>query len=182
MVVRIRRAIAEDAEGIGQVYVDAWRETYAGVLPAYRLAGLSKQRQADRWQRNWSRTGRRNGNLRESFVAVDEHVGVVAFAECGPSRDSKMGYVAEVYTLYVHPNHLECGLGSALLSCLFDSLIGRDTESAVIWALSDNPYRHFYSAIGGRIVAERSSKYWGLDLREIAYGWSSLAGWRALAR
>ncbi len=182
MVVRIRRAIAEDSMGIGHVYVDAWRETYAGVLSTNRLAGLSKERQAERWLRKLIAPGRKGRKFRDTFVAVDEHVGVVAFGECGPSRDPKMGYVAEVYTLYVHPNHLGRGLGSTLLSCLFDSLIGQGVESAIIWALSDNPYRHFYSAIGGRIVAERSSCFWGRNVREIGYGWPSLVGWRAVAR
>ncbi len=182
MVVRIRRAVTEDATGIGHVYVDAWRETYAGLLSSTKLVGLSKEVEAERWRRRLSAPSRRGAKFRETFVAVEEQAGVIGFGECGPSRDPKLGYVAEVYTLYVHPNHLDCGLGSALLSCLFDSLIGQGVESAIIWALSDNPYRHFYSAVGGRIVAERSSRYWGRELREMGYGWPSLVGWRAVAR
>jgi len=181
MVVRIRRARAEDAAGIAGVYVDSWRETYAGMLPTAMLVGLSQERLTARWQRRLKTPSRRGRRLKEIFVAVDDRAGVVGFGACGPSRDTNLGFVAEVYTLYVHPNHLGRGLGSALLSRLFDSLIGQGIESAIIWALSDNPCRYFYSAIGGRIVAERTSQYWGRELREMAYGWPSLIGWRALA-
>ncbi len=182
MAVMIRKALPRDAMGIGRVHVESWRETYAGILPTDFLVGLSQATQARRWRRRIRSVEARNGRGDAMFVAVDDRCGVVGFGDSGPSRDPSLDFAAEIYMLYVHPDHVNRGIGSHLLRRLFDDLVGRGIDSAIIWALADNPSRHFYSAVGGRVAAERMSRYFGCELREIGYGWPSLIGWREMAR
>ena len=53
---RIRRASMDDAEIIAQLHVDAWRESYASLMPPEALSLMSIEEQAERW-RDIFRTG-----------------------------------------------------------------------------------------------------------------------------
>jgi ribosomal protein S18 acetylase RimI-like enzyme len=74
----------------------------------------------------------------------------------------------------VHPEWQDRGLGRRLLRRLFDSLVVRGMNSAVVWVLAENPSRFFYETMGGRRVAERSTTHWNTLLRETAYGWNDV--------
>ena len=47
---RIRRAGMDDAEIVAQLHVDAWRESYASMMPPEALSLLSVEEQAERWR------------------------------------------------------------------------------------------------------------------------------------
>ncbi|MDH3234055.1 MAG: hypothetical protein OEQ29_11080, partial [Alphaproteobacteria bacterium] len=47
--VTIRTARPEDAAAIGQVYVETWRTTYAGMVPDNVLLEMSEEIQGARW-------------------------------------------------------------------------------------------------------------------------------------
>lgn len=175
--VGMRNAEIRDCTAIAQIYVDSWRDTYAGILPTSMLVNLSRTRLVRHWQ--WRIAGIQRS--KRPYVAVmvieNENGVVVGFGESGPSRDADFGYNAEIYTLYLDPDHLGAGLGRQLVEGLFVNLSNGGINSAIIWALADNPHRHFYSSIGGTLVAERMSSYWGQRLREMGYGWSDLNKW-----
>ena len=54
-----------------------------------------------------------------------------------------LSHAGEIYTLYVSPEHHDRGVGRALLLSLFDALIDRGLNSAVVWVLAQNPARFF---------------------------------------
>ena len=56
----------------------------------------------------------------------------------------------------------------------FAGLATRGHEAAVIWVLEANPSRFFYQAMGGNVVAERTERFAGTTLAELAYGWEQL--------
>lgn len=166
----IRNANRKDAPEIARVYVDSWRESYAGLIPDWVLLGMSYRRLTRAWERAIRTAGRDEAIL----VAEDPDTGIVGLGSCGPSRDRGLSYSGEVYTLYVHPNHVGQGVGSQLLDALFAHLEKSGTPSAIIWALAQNPSRHFYRAQGGGIVATRQGRQWGISINEIAYGWPDI--------
>jgi len=168
--IGIRMARPADAPGIARVYVDSWRETYAGVLPDAGLLRMSKTEQTAGWTRTIKASNLRNPVL----VASDEESNVYAFSSAGPSRDRSLPYEGEVYTLYVAPGWTGQGLGTALLSSVFRLFSKANCQGVVIWALGDNPSRFFYESLGGRIVAEREHAMWGRTMREVGYGWNAL--------
>ena len=163
----IRNAIRKDAPEIARVYVDSWRESYAGLIPDWVLLGMSYRRLT----RAWDRAIRTAGRDEAILVAEVPGHGIVGMGSCGPSRDGTLTYSGEVYTLYVDPNHVGQGVGTQLLEALFAHLEKQGTPSAIIWALAQNPSRHFYRAQGGGIVATRQGRQWGIAINEIAYGW-----------
>ena len=50
MGIQIRAAVPEDAASMARVHVDSWRSTYAGIVPAEYLAGLSYPNRESLWK------------------------------------------------------------------------------------------------------------------------------------
>ena len=173
--MRIRNARVADAAAIARVHTNAWRCAYAGLVPDRVLVRMSAHAHATRWEAMIRH--RRRG---ESIVVADlDGHGVVGYGSCGPTRGTSLPHACEVYTLYVEPEHQDLGIGRSLLHGLFDGIIGRGSNSAVIWVLAANPARFFYEAMGGRRVAERDEALWNAVLPEAAYGWDDLKALRA---
>lgn len=168
--IGIRLARPEDAPGIAEIYVDSWRDTYAGILPASGLLRMSKTEQSAGWARTI-----KSSNLRSPvLVAADAKSNIYGFASAGPSRDKTLPYEGEVYALYVAPGRTGQGMGTALMSSVFRLFSKSNFNGIVIWALAENPSRFFYEAMGGQLIAERQHPMWGQTLREIGYGWPKL--------
>jgi hypothetical protein len=171
----IRTARPKDASAMGQLYVDAWRDAYAGILPSQMLLRMSPETHT----RSWRRMIVRRGAGADILVADDPTWGIVGLASAGPCEDATLDADGEVYTLYVDPNHLGRGVGSRLLSGMFERIERRKHASAAVWALARNPARHFYEQAGGTMIARRVDRVWGARLEVVAYGWRDLAEARA---
>ena len=155
----LRAATPADAEAIARVHVQAWRETYAGLVPQAHLDALDPAERAALWRGLVPRPDRR--------VAVAERGGrVVGFACAGPGREAHPGHPGEVMALYVLRAHHGEGLGRALLE---DALAWLGTP-AYLWVLRDNPTRGFYERMGGRVIARRDEEVGGALRPEVAYG------------
>ncbi|OAI89021.1 hypothetical protein AYO36_02410 [Exiguobacterium sp. KKBO11] len=48
--MRIREARLEDASAIARVHIDAWRETYQGIIPDTYLVQLSHEKRTKQWE------------------------------------------------------------------------------------------------------------------------------------
>lgn len=167
----VRKARGEDADDIARIYVQCWRDSYAGLIPDEVLVGMSRRRQAAEWRRSIARQFRGHRIL----VAEGESGNVLGFGSCGPARKTALAYRGEVYTLYVDPDRRGEGIGKALLRALFGTLTQDSMGSALVWVLAANPARFFYESLGGRFIAVREEKLWGTVLPQMAYGWDDLA-------
>lgn len=174
----IRPATAQDAAGIAKVYVDAWRSTYAAILPHRGLLGMSYEDQARQW--SWAV----RGSAQSVIVASEGDDGVVGFASFGPARlrdrpaaglfAADAARVGEIYTLYVLPDFQERGIGRQLLTAAFAALVEKRYTCGLLWALRDNHSRYFYERVGGKLVAERQERQWGRMMDQVCYGWPDL--------
>jgi GNAT superfamily N-acetyltransferase len=165
----IRKARPADAEAVANVYVESWRDTYPGVLPARLLLSMTVRGQTARW-RNAIALAAREAVL----VGEDGRGNVVGMTSFGRARDPGLGFEAEVYTLYVHPFVTGRGVGRALLAGAFASLSHKGHTNCMIWAHAHNPARYFYEAMGGKLVAERTTSMMGTPVPEAAFGWPKL--------
>ena len=172
----IRPATAQDAAGIAKVYVEAWRSTYAAILPHRGLLGMSYEGQA----RQWSWIVR--DTAQSVIVASEGDDGVVGFAGFGPARNRPAvsrfagddARVGEIYTLYVLPDFQERGIGRQLLAAAFAALVEKRYSCGLLWALRDNHSRYFYEHVGGKFIAERQERQWGRLMDQVCYGWTDL--------
>jgi ribosomal protein S18 acetylase RimI-like enzyme len=178
-VIAIRRARLADAGAIGAVHVAAWRSTYPGILPDTYLAHLSASRQAA----HYGETIRSGATA--VFVAVASGADVprgsppriVGFTTAGRARHAGPGRLAEgeVETLYVLDDFRERGLGRALIRAAAAALAEQGCGSAYLWVLRDNPSRWFYRRLGGRPVAETTTRVAGQAVPQTAYLWDPIA-------
>jgi GNAT superfamily N-acetyltransferase len=183
MAVTIHKANIAHARGIARVYVDAWRTTYAGLLPARALTGMSYDRQTV----EWAHQIRHKGLHCPILVAHDETGSLVGMTSFGRARledrPASAPFLAsgdgngtgEVFTLYVHPDRQDRGIGRVLLAAAFEGLRAKGLNRAYVWVLGDNPARYFYERMGGRYVADREEDLWGVPVAQAAYGWTDLA-------
>ena len=183
MPVQLLKAHIAHARGIARVYVDAWRTTYAGLLPARALTGMSYDRQTV----EWAHQIRHKGLHCPILVAYDDRAGVVGMTSFGKSRIEDRPASApflsgnpdfgsgEVFTLYVHPDHQDRGIGRQLMGAAFAGLRERGLAKAYVWVLDSNPARYFYERMGGRYIADRDEDLWGVAVSQAAYGWPDLA-------
>jgi ribosomal protein S18 acetylase RimI-like enzyme len=163
----LRQARPGDAMPLARIYVEAWRDTYAAILPHKLLANLSVEMHAARLERA----------IRKGAVMTAElpHHGVVGLAGFGAARDRALNLDGEVYTLYVDPDFLGLGVGRSLLHGAFAALEMRGFHSCVIWSHAQNHACFFYEAMGGARVAERRTVLAGQELSEVGFGWKRLA-------
>ena len=173
-MIRIRSATAEDAAALARIYVETWRDTYAGILPDAMLQGMSDVRHAAAWRHELAA----DGDAGSTLVAEDQRHGLVGLATVGRARHSSRAFVdgGEIYRLYVEPASQGQGFGKALLATSFDWLGRRGHAAAIVWVVARNPSRFFYEAQGGKRLGTRTEKLGATPVDEVAYGWISLKG------
>jgi ribosomal protein S18 acetylase RimI-like enzyme len=163
----IRPARSTDARAVARLDVEIWRTTYAGVLSANYLVGLSERRREVGWRMAIIR------EPRDVRVAVDAAGTIQGFGSCGPSR-SERHFPGEVFTLYVAPDRQNQGIGRRLLIALFRRLVTSGLDAAIVWVLRENPARFFYERVGGRLVSRKPIPVGGSQVDGLAYGWPDL--------
>ena len=166
--VQFRHATPADADALGHAHVEAWRETYAGLVPDAVLAGLDPRARAAMWRDVLAKGG---------AVHLAERDGaIIGFASGGPQRDASLPYSGEVRAIYVLRSAQRHGVGRVLMSAVARDLLTRGHATAALWVLEGNgSARRFYEALGGREVARRETRSDGFSAIDIAYGWQDLA-------
>ncbi|HEX7759825.1 MAG TPA: GNAT family N-acetyltransferase [Caulobacteraceae bacterium] len=159
-----------DAAALGEVHVQAWRESYQGLLPQAYLAAMNPGVHAARWRRQLTRDT--PGDI---VLAVEGARGLVGYCAGGLLKGPDKLADAEVFTLYLLKAAKGRGLGARLLGAAASVLAAQGATSMVIWVLSDNAAaRGFYAHLGGRVLGERPVRGWGGGLKETAYRWADI--------
>ncbi|MPZ55815.1 MAG: GNAT family N-acetyltransferase [Rhizobiales bacterium] len=140
--VVIRPATTANVERIAIIHVQAWRETYRGLLPDAMLARLSIEQR----MRAWSDIERA-----PAIIVAEEGGVVVGFGSASMARDPLLGTDGEVTSIYLLDQHKRHGIGRRFFAHLLTQLAERGCTSAGLWVLDTNMgARRFYEAIGGR--------------------------------
>jgi GNAT superfamily N-acetyltransferase len=154
--------------------VAAWRETYAGMMPAATLAGLDVAEWTERWRGRLASADAGEA----TFLALDES-GAAGFGHCRPQTSQKLaplGYSGEIAALYLLRRIQRRGLGTRLLRRMATHLLEHGCDSASVWVFRDAPHAHrFYEAHGAAATGiEGVWEIYGMTLPDLAYGWRDL--------
>lgn len=122
----IRYAVPDDAAGIARVHIQAWRETYAHLLPADILAGLDAGAREETWRKLIAAA------TTDVRVASDG-TEIIGWASAGAGRDADGPRPLELEGIYVLASHHGSGAGQLLL----DAAAG--VRPAYLWIAADNP-------------------------------------------
>ncbi|MGZ4749417.1 MAG: N-acetyltransferase family protein [Oryzihumus sp.] len=145
--VSVRVGWSDDAAGIAAVQVRAWREEYAGVLPAEVLDALDPDDVAAAWRASLTKPQ----DARNRVLVALERNTIRGFAVTSPAADPDADPVAdgEVVELTVDPDHHREGHGSRLVQACADTLRADRFTSALIWlATTDDVRRTFLTEAG----------------------------------
>ncbi|MGI9667827.1 MAG: GNAT family N-acetyltransferase [Acidimicrobiia bacterium] len=138
----IRPATHADARRMAEITVSAWQVAYEDFIPAELRAAQNVARQErffefavqDESARTW----------------VSDNDGVVlGFAHIAEARDVDVDpdVTAELWAMYVDPQHMGQGIGSALMTTAIDSMTTHGFQEAVLWVLRGNTRaRSFYAS------------------------------------
>jgi GNAT superfamily N-acetyltransferase len=122
----VRAAALDDAAGIARVHLQAWRESYAHLLPAEALASLQQGPREAKWREIMA------AGTSEVWVAC-EGADIVGWASAGAGRDGDGPRPRELEGIYVLASSYGSGAGQLLL----DAAVG--DAGAYLWIAEDNP-------------------------------------------
>lgn len=154
----IRQPSHDDIPNLARIHVQAWEETYRGLLPDAELARRDLLFRSTLWARLL-----RKSDLRTAYAPG------IGFAQMGPQRDAgfaAQGYTEELYSLYVLSAHHRQGYGRNLLR----AVVGTAPFTALKVA-AGNPAACFYPATGARHLETRTVTEDGYTFEEDAFGW-----------
>jgi len=158
-----------DADGVAQVHVRSWQETYPGILPSGYLERMSLPLHARRWRS-------RLMQLNEVTLVAESAEGLVGFCsgDWARGRGPESGE-AEVHTLYVLRAAQGLGLGRRLMTGAVRALAARGATSINVAVLRDNtPARLFYEHLGGTLDGEHVELVGGTSVAAVDYRWEDL--------
>lgn len=168
LTVKLREPEISDADALGQVHVDAWRQAYrGGLMPDEYLDGLDADDRAQMWRDGLERSPRRRAGR---FVAEDDDGTVVGFITVGPA-DGDDAEIGEVYALNVSPEAWGKGYGQALLRSGVRALTDAGFDRAVLWVHPGNERAcRFYERAGWQNEGQqREQDVLGVVVPEVRY-------------
>lgn len=127
--VTIRRAGVADAEELGRLHVDVWRDAYSGLMPQHILDDHRASDRIERWRTILRQQAPSGAEV--TWVAA-EGDRLVGFTSIGPARDDDAVPNLEIWSLYVRASHWGTGVGYALFQT---AVCERD---AYLWVLAGN--------------------------------------------
>lgn len=176
----IRPAELVDAEAIGRVHVQAWRETYRGLMPDAYLDAMSADESAKGWRERIPTFAERRQAL---AVLLDDAADIVGFAGCGPPRLKELAADGEIYMINLINQAKRRGFGTRLMLAMAEQLEVLEFASAGLWVLAANaPARAFYARLGGSDGVSIEHEHGGALLTDVAVLWPTIGLLRQRAR
>jgi len=165
----IRPARQDDAPQLARVHVQAWHETYRGLMPDAVIDRQSVEARTAMWTRALDPTSQS-----DSFTLLLEDADeLVGFASGGPVRgDEVADHLGELYAIYVLRSHQGRGLGRRLFKAVEAGLRERGLAPFLLWVLAGNEgAAGFYAHLGGEPVGTKVMALEGGSLDKLALGW-----------
>jgi L-amino acid N-acyltransferase YncA len=146
----VRSPRLEDADEVGRVHIQVWREAYGGQMPADFLEGLDPVKAAERWRLRFE-MDEPDGVVVVATGRDDEIVGI---ASAGPTRDQDGLTEWELYSINVLAAHHGSGVADQLITAAVAQ------RPATLWVIRDNAradtfyHRHGFSIEGATKIHE----------------------------
>lgn len=145
--VSVRVAWADDAPGIAEVQIAAWRDSYSDLFPAHILASMQPEEVAAAWHASLTKPP----DARNRALVALERNRIVGFAVTSPATDPDCDPISdgEIAEFSVLPDERGKGHGSRLLHACVDTLAADRFTRAVAWLTStDDSLRGFLDQAG----------------------------------
>lgn len=145
---------------ISRVYEESWKYAYRNIIPQSFLNSIPTG--------NWASNLDQNGRKTLIMLENNEIIGTSSFCE---SRFPEFKGMGEIISIYLLPQYIGKGYGTALLRAAIDELKKSGYNEIFLWVLEENyPARKFYEK-NGFIKTDKflDDNIGGKSLREIQY-------------
>ncbi|HCA5284255.1 GNAT family N-acetyltransferase [Acinetobacter nosocomialis] len=157
----IRIASFNDALSIAEVHVQAWKETYAGMVKQEILDELNV---LDKEQL-WKEISRSPDH--KLFIYTENGV-VKGFLDGYLSPESN---IAEILAFYLLKEVQKQGLGRELFQKFYQCALNQGYAFIRLEVFNKNPSRFFYEKMGAQLINEAELPEFGLGITELLYQW-----------
>lgn len=164
----LRPSRAADVQGLAELHVAVWRETYRALATPEAFADCDLACRREGWLKTLSDPTR---------IALVAEVGpaIVGFGVAGPPGDPAFGARGEVKSLYVDGRVARCGIGRRLLTGLAGALQARAYAGVALGVVVGNePAIAFYEAMGGRRIGAYTDRGPLWRSSNLVYAWDDL--------
>ena len=154
----IRNAVPEEARAIAEMHVRAWRAAYKNIIDDKMLAELDPVEQAG------DLTDPGSGYLvtpdkRVAVFVAEDGGTITGWVSVGPARDKNFSEDAELYAIYVDPDHLNKGIGTQLFNAAARHVTDQGFNSIYVDVLAANQQGCcFYERMGAQNLPEATYK------------------------
>jgi L-amino acid N-acyltransferase YncA len=111
------------------------------------------------------------------IFVVEEDENVCGFIHGGRNRATQgkeSEYEGEIYAIYLLKEAQWKGYGKELVKTLVKDFVNDGIRSMTVWVLEENPSKHFYEHLGGKVVNEAIVNIGGKELKKVCYGWNNI--------
>lgn len=150
----------DDFSAIRKIYERSWKFAYRNIVPMEWMESVPQER--------WG--GNVNHNGRTEIIALTDNK-IIGTASFGASRWEKYSDYGEIVTIYLLPEYIGKGIGSALIEHCIAELKKLGFEKILLWVLEENiRARKFYERHGFSLTDEfMDDNIGGRDVRELMY-------------
>lgn len=169
---RVRPATAAELETVAAIHAQAWRETYAGLIPEPAATGMSVAERAAMWRPRFQDAAAGRG----IWLGLDAAGVPAGFLACGARRPDGPEAEGEIHALYVLARARGQGLGRALMAKAARSLAAEGFASLGLWVLAVNEGAiAFYRRLGAVPGPTQTFTIGPVTLVETAMLWPDLS-------
>jgi ribosomal protein S18 acetylase RimI-like enzyme len=161
VTIGIRPARPGDEAGVAAVHIRGWQVGYRGLLPDEGLDQLDPVARSRRYSFDTADP--------QTFVAVIDAV-IAGFVTVGSARGTDR-HEAELYAIYVDPEHWGQGVGRALIAAGRGRLAEQGFTEVRLWILAGNERaERFYRADGWMPDGEVKADWiFGQEVEEVRF-------------
>mgnify|MGYP001814830296 CR=1 FL=1 len=149
--------------------VTSWEGAYRGLMPDEIFELVNYETRLDQWNRYFAEPRPRH----LIWIAEAASGAIAGMANIGPTRDKDLdsNSVAELFAIYVDPEHWDEGLGRDLMVAALEGVAELGFTEVALWVLDTNARARAFYESGGWTSdgAAKVDESFGLPLREIRY-------------
>lgn len=158
--VVLREATCDDVDSLAMVHVQAWQETYGGLLPQELIDFLDLKHR----KMMWSKIFQEQNSDTATFLCVSDNEEILGFAS--GVRNSNNPDNAELTCLYVLKKFQRRNVGNLLLKKVAAEMFKRECVTLEVNVLANNPYLTFYKKLGGSPCGSHQTDFMGHNILE----------------
>lgn len=167
MTYNIRRPQPKDAEQIARAHIQAWQETYTGMMPEAHLASLGATLEK-------RMVHHATAMVTTGYYVVEESGKILGFICYGQSRDNNDPAYGEIYAINLLNAAKGRGIAQEMMRRAFADLAAAGNLQISLWVVDKNTRAcSFYEKMGGVLDGQvKKVEIGGQLVAELRYVWN----------